>query len=159
MLWGVITSYWLTFLWSLAPFFELRASIPLGYFEYGLSIFESVGVSVIGGILVAFMLLWLLPVLVPFCEKHIPVFHRIIVWVFARTRGRHSKRLELAGEVFLVLLVATPLPGSGAYTGAVLAYLFGMKKPLALGLISLGVVLSGFLVGGMTMGVDLAINN
>ena len=48
-------------------------------------------------------------------------------WLFARTRrrGRLIKRFELIG---LILFVAIPLPVTGAWTGSLAAFLFGVKK-------------------------------
>jgi len=49
-------------------------------------------------------------------------------------------------------LVAIPLPGSGGWTGVLVAWLFGVEKKWAIGLISLGILLAGLLVAGVTTG-------
>ena len=153
-------AYVYTFLWSLVPVVELRGSIPLGYFNFGLSIFEAFLVSVCGGIVVAFCVLFWLPFVVSFVEKRVGFLHRFLLWLFARTRAKHSHRVEMWGAVFLVVLVSLPLPGSGSWTGALLAYLFGMSRFRALLLIALGVVFSGIFVSFLTVvGGQLAIGN
>ncbi len=152
----MVTGYLATFLWSLTPFLELRAAIPLGYLKYNLPLYEAVAISVVGVIFSVLVLLVLLPILVGFFDRHIPFFHRILQAIFARTRAKHSHRMEIVGDVFLIILVALPLPGSGGWTGALLAYLFGVKPRKALLLISTGVVLSGLIVAFLTVsGVEI----
>lgn len=50
------------------------------------------------------------------------------------------------GHLALILFVAVPLPGSGAWTGALVAYLFGVERKKAFGLISAGLIIAGTLV-------------
>ena len=143
--------YIYTLLWSFTPFFELRASIPLGHLQFGLSIYEATAISVIGGILAAAFLIWTLPFFVGFFDRHVPFFHRILEKIFAHTRSKHSHRIEVIGEIALVILVAIPLPGSGSWTGALVSYLFGLPKKKALWLISIGVLCSGIIVAILTI--------
>ncbi len=143
--------YCYTFLWALTPFLELRASIPLGYLKFGLTIYEAVAVSVFGGILAAALLIWILPIVVKFFDQHIPLFHRILQKIFVYTHAKHSHKIEIMGEIALIILVAIPLPGSGSWTGALLAYLFGLPKKIALILIGIGVLLSGIIVALLTL--------
>lgn len=144
-------AYVSTFLWALVPILELRAAIPLGYLTYHLSIYEAVIIASLGGVFSAAVIIYLLPIVVRLADKHWHFFHRLLQRVFLYTRAKHSHRLEILGEVALVLFVAIPLPGSGAWTGALLAYLFGLPQKTALGLISLGVFLSGVIVALITV--------
>ena len=84
----MITGYFYTFLWSLTPFLELRAAIPLGYLKYDIPLYEAVAISVVGVIFSVLVLLVLLPILVGFFDRHIPFFHRILQAIFARTRAK-----------------------------------------------------------------------
>lgn len=147
----MLKGYLFTFLWSLVPVLELRAAIPLGYLTYHLSIYEAVIVASLGGIFSAGLIIYLLPLIVEFTDKHVPFFHRILQRIFLYTRTKHSHRMEIFGEIALVIFVAIPIPGSGAWTGALLAYLFGLPRYLALWLISLGVFLSGIIVALLTV--------
>ena len=58
--------------------------------------------------------------------------------------------MEVFGDIALIVFVAIPLPGSGAWTGSLVAYLFGVKYKKALLLISIGVALSGIIVALLT---------
>ncbi|MCK5246513.1 small multi-drug export protein, partial [Candidatus Bipolaricaulota bacterium] len=64
---------------------------------------------------------------------------------FARSR-RKGRWIERLGSLGLVLLVAIPLPGTGAWTGAIASRLLGIPNKRALLWISVGVVAAGILV-------------
>ena len=69
----------------------------------------------------------------------------VMEWVFARSR-RKGKWIQRLGSIGLVLLVAIPLPGTGAWTGAVASRLLGIPNKKALVWIAVGVVVAGILV-------------
>ena len=145
------SSYLCTFFWSIVPFFEMRASIPLGILTFHLSVIEAVFVSSLGGISIAIIVLKFLPIVMNFLQAHIPLFHRVLDKIFMRTRTEHSKKFNKLGAVFLVLFVAIPIPGSGAFSGALVAYLFGVPYWRAVGLLSLGVLASASIVATITI--------
>ena len=53
----------------------------------------------------------------------------------------------------MVIFVAIPLPITGAWTGSVAAFLFGIPFKRALGLIFIGVLISGLIVTFLTLGI------
>ena len=59
----------------------------------------------------------------------------------------------------MVILVAIPIPGSGGYTGSLVAWLFGVKPKVAIPLIALGVFFAGLIVLGLTNGVRLVLGS
>ena len=71
---------------------------------------------------------------------------KLIDAVLTKTRRQHSARFKKWGALFLPLFISVPLPGSGGFTGALIAYLFGVKKSAAFILISLGIAGSGVIV-------------
>jgi len=76
-------------------------------------------------------------------------------WVAARTR-RKGRVIERLGAIGLVLLVAVPLPGTGAWTGALAAVLLGWSLRRSVPLITLGVLIAGGVVlCGVLLGVRL----
>ncbi len=74
-----------------------------------------------------------------------PLTRGLLEWVFARSR-RKGKWIQRLGPIGLVLLVAIPLPGTGAWTGAIASRLLGIPNKKALPLIAVGVVAAGLLV-------------
>ena len=77
---------------------------------------------------------------------------------FRRYRERLVHRSETTLTKYglfigLAVFVAIPLPGTGAYSGCILAELAGMKKPAAIAAISIGVVVACLLVFLVSVGV------
>ncbi len=148
----MISAYLYTIGWAIMPFVELRAAIPIAYLKFELPIVEGTILATVAGIILTIVVLWLLPHVVRFFENHIPVFHRIMEKIFEKTRQRHSHKMAVLGEIFLVLFVSIPLPGSGAWSGSLIAFLFGVRYWTAVKLISAGVVISGVIVAILTLG-------
>lgn len=75
-----------------------------------------------------------------------------IAWLERRAhlKGRLVRRYRLAG---LVVLVGIPLPGTGAWTGALVAAVLGIRMRHALPAISVGLVIAGMVTTAVTLGV------
>ena len=78
-------------------------------------------------------------------SKH---FHKIPDWLEKSTFSK-SAQIEKYGYLGLFLFVAIPLPGTGAWTGSLIAVLFGMKPKkitfvYLLGVLTLGLIMSLF---------------
>ncbi len=132
------------FLLSMAPISELRGAIPLGVWGYGLSPLEAFAVAIVGNLLAVVPLLLLIEPAHRFAER-IPLFKRIFDWILERTR-RKGKVVEKYEALGLMLFVAIPLPGTGAWTGAFAAFLFDIPFKYSLIAISLGVLIAGVIV-------------
>jgi uncharacterized membrane protein len=140
-----------TVLISAAPVFELRAGLPLALGVFDLPPSTAFLLSVTGNLLVVPPLLWGLA----WAERLFMRWRwsgRFMQWVFARTRSK-GRWVERLGSLGLLLIVAIPLPGTGAWTGSILARLLGIPHRRALLWISLGVLLAGVLVLAASMGV------
>lgn len=133
---------------SAAPVAELRGGLPLAI-SYGISPAAAFFLAVFGN------LLPVLPILVglDWAEKLLrrwPLTNRLLDWIFARTR-RKGRLIERYGALGLVLLVAIPLPATGAWTGAIAAFLFGIPSKRAFPLITAGVLIAGLVVLALTL--------
>jgi len=136
---------WLTtVLIATLPIFELRGAIPVGNRVLGLSLPQAAGYSILGNMLPIIPILLLLGPVSRWLSQ-IEIFRRFFTWLFARTRSRSElvRRYELIG---LMLFVAVPLPMTGAWTGAVAAFLFGIGFWPSLGAIFLGVLIAATIV-------------
>lgn len=127
------------------PVVELRGAIPAGLL-LGLSPLEALGASLIGNLLPVPALVWLLDPVQEWLSRRSRLFARFFEWLFKRTRARHGRKYERFRDVALVAFVAVPLPGTGAWTGAAAAFVFGVRGWRALVLISIGVVVAGLVV-------------
>lgn len=140
-----------TSLLAMLPVGELRVSIPVGVGVYHLSALEAYIWSVIGNILpIIFLLLGLGPAS-DFLRRNSSVFEKFFGWLFERTRRNYSKRFQVLGSLALISLVAVPLPFSGAWTAAIVAFVFGIPFRKALLLIFVGVLIAGGIVTGVTL--------
>lgn len=137
----------LVFLASMTPIGELRLGIPLGK-ALGLSMSSIIVWAIMGNFTIVLILLKILEPMANFFKKHSEFLKKIIENVFDRTRHKHSKLFMEIGAIALVAFVAVPLPGSGGWTGALVAFLFGVTFWRAAGLILLGLVIAAALVAG-----------
>lgn len=137
-------NYLWVFFMAATPIWELRGSIPTGMFAFHLPWPGVFIVSLLGNILpVPFILLLLDPLRKILGQ--IKFIERLLNWVLQRTR-RQSALVERYEKIGLMLFVAVPLPGTGAWSGALIAYLLGMSLRSAFLPISLGVLIAGVIV-------------
>ncbi len=140
---------------SATPIIELRGAIPIGA-AAGLPIWETFLLCVIGNMLpVPFIILfarrlfeWL---------KGFRFFSRPVHWLERRTLKKAStvQKYEILG---LMVFVAIPLPGTGAWTGAILAALLNIRIQRAMPTIFLGVLIAAGVVTSMSYGLIHAIS-
>lgn len=135
----------IVFLSSMLPLTELRGSIPLG-FVMGLEPLNIFFLALIGNIIPCFFILWVLGPISKFLMRHSRFFDKFFTKLFEKTRDKHQDSLEKYGPIFLIVFVAIPLPGSGGWTGSLVAFLFGIKYWKAMGLISVGLTLAGLII-------------
>ncbi len=131
------------FLISMVPIIELRGAIPVGA-ALGLPFWSNYLVSCIGNFLpVPFILLLIRGIIA--WMKTTKRLAGIANWLEDKAaRGSEKvKRYEVLG---LLLFVAIPLPGTGAWTGALVAALMNMKMKRALPSILGGVLIAGVIM-------------
>lgn len=140
-----------TFVLAMLPISELRGAIPYAVTIGNLPWQEAYIIAVIGNFVPVIPILYLIG---PVSERlrKIAFFDRFFTWLFARTRrkGKLIERFEVLG---LMLFVAIPLPITGAWTGTLAAFLFGVKKPVAIPSILLGICIAGVVVTLASLGV------
>ncbi|WP_457637700.1 COG2426 family protein [Oceanithermus sp.] len=142
--------FWVFFV-SMLPVVELRGAVPLGI-GLGLPPWAAALAALLGNLLIVPFLLWLVPGIVDWFSRY--------QW-FAKAWDRLEARLRLKGEdaiqrygaLGLLLFVAIPLPGSGAWTGSLIAVVLGLKKRYAAPAIALGVLAADVLVTLAATGV------
>ena len=140
----------MVFAMAMVPVVELRGAIPLGV-SMGLPPLTVYVLAVLGN---------LLPV--PFI---ILLVRRVFDWLRkgrfwgpkitamerrAHLKGRLVRKYRLPG---LIVLVAVPLPGTGAWTGALVAALFDIRLRSALPAILLGVAIAGGIMLAVSCGL------
>lgn len=135
-----------TFFLAMTPIGELRASLPVALTVYNMNWLLAFLVSVIGNLVPVVILLLFLGPVSQWLSLKFKICNKFFSWLFERTRKKSSARIEKYGSIALVSFVAIPLPFTGAWTGAIAAFLFNIPFKKSFPLISLGVVIAGIIV-------------
>lgn len=137
---------------SMLPISELRGGIPYAIAN-GVKPINAFIFCVIANILVIFIVFFFLDYL----HKHfmkINFYRRLFEIYINRSRRKLENHVGTRLEsIMLFLFVAVPLPLTGAYTGSVLAWLFGLNRKKSFIAIALGVIIAGIIVTLATVGV------
>lgn len=142
--------YFLTFGMAMIPVVELRGAIPFGLAQ-GLAPMEAYLVSVLGNMVPVPFIVLLIRYIFELMSK-IPFVKKIIDSLVAKAhlKGRIMRKYRLFG---LFLLVAVPLPGTGAWTGALVAAILEIRLKLALPIILAGVLVAGMIMLAASCGI------
>ncbi len=137
--------YLTVFIISMLPIVELRGAIPVGYNVMGLDIIPVILIAIIGNLLPV-------PILVLFGGKVLNYFAS-----FPRFGKPFRKILEIGEKKVkkmkktlfwgLFTFVAIPLPGTGAWTGALISITLGLDlkrsvPPIVLGVLGAGAIIT-----------------
>ncbi|MBQ2766473.1 MAG: small multi-drug export protein [Clostridia bacterium] len=135
---------WVAFI-SMVPIIELRGAIPAGYL-LDLPWYSCMLASVVGNCIpVPFILLFIRAILDWMKRCPIALFAKIALWL-ERKANKHADKVNSYAFWGLLILVAIPLPGTGAWTGALVAALFRVKPKIAVPAIILGVIGAAIIV-------------
>ena len=136
---------------AMLPISELRGAIPYAITIGKMPWQEAYVISVIANFIPVIFILWLIGPVSEYLRRF-PIFDRFFNWLFARARrkGKMIERFEILG---LILFVAIPLPVTGAWTGSVAAFIFDIKKRVALPAIFVGIMIAGVIVTLASLGV------
>jgi len=137
----------------MSPIIELRGAIPIALEVYDLPVWSAFIFSILGNIAPVFFILHFLERVSNYLSRRSYFFNRFFIWLFSRTRRNNEKKFEKWGKFALVIFVAIPLPLTGSWTGALCAFLFGIRPKEAFPLISLGVAIAGLIVVLATKGI------
>ena len=147
----IIGKMTMTFLISMLPVVELRLGLPYGIaigLKYPLALLS----AIVGNLLpVPFIILFIKNILA-FLRRKIAKMDGFISRIEERGHLK-SEVVKKYGAIGLCLLVAIPLPGTGAWTGALVAALMGMELKRAMPSIVIGVLIAAAIMTGVTFGI------
>ena len=140
------------FLIAMVPLVECRGAIPFGMVVLKMPMWEVLPIAIAGNILpVPFLLLLIRPVIA--WLKTTKLFHPLAVWIAGKADTRKDQVLKYS-KWGLFLFVAIPIPGTGAWTGALIAALLEMKVKSAFVTILLGMICAALIMTLGSMIVD-----
>jgi len=148
---------------TLVPAFELRASIPYGILGGNISLPFGItvhgmkmdwrivfAICVFSNIILGTLFFPLLNRIMNIMER-IPIVEKLWIKFILHAQKKLTPYVRRWGVIGVALFIAIPLPGSGAYTGAVGAYLMGMRYKRFLIANVIGVILAGIAVTAATL--------
>lgn len=140
----------MTFLISMVPVVELRGAIPIGV-AHGLNFWVAIAVSIVGNLVpVPFIIIFIRKIFAWLCTKSAWLNNLV-----TRLENRALKKTDTVRKFKfwgLFIFVAIPLPGTGAWTGALVAAMLEMRVKDAFPAIALGVLTAGIIVAFVTYG-------
>ena len=139
------------------PVLELRASIPVGS-SLGLNAWQCAVAAIVGNMIpVPFVILFIRKIFA-YLKENWPKLSRFV----ERLEAKAEKKKPLVQKyaiLGLTLLVAIPLPGTGAWTGALVAAMLDIRLKRAIPCILLGVVIAAVIVTMITYGIRIGIGS
>ena len=147
---GIQMKELVVFIISLIPTIELRGGIIAGYL-LGLPWLRNLVVAVIANVIPVPFILFFIKKVLAFMRKH-GILVKLVDWIEARGQSKSSevKKYEVFG---LMLFVAIPLPGTGAWTGSLVAALLEMDVKKAMLSVFAGVLVAGFIMTVLSYGL------
>lgn len=142
----------ITFIISMLPVVELRLAIPVGV-SLGLPVWKAAVISIVGNLLPAPFIIAFIRVLMDWLRDRAAWMQRFVAWLEKKGTGPKADRVRRYEFWGLLVLVAIPLPGTGAWTGALIAALLDIRMRRALPPIVLGVMAAALIVSLATAGV------
>ena len=140
----------IVFIVSLMPILELRGGL-LAASLLGLEPLPSYIICIIGNLIPIPLILWFLDRIFAFMKRH-NILTKFVL--FCERKGNEKKgQIEKYGFWGLVLFVGIPLPGTGAWTGCLIAALLNMDKKKAMGYAILGVIMAGIIMMVFSYGI------
>lgn len=138
-----------TLLIAMVPVLELRGAIPIGV-SMGLHPVLATLIAVVGNFLPILPILLLLTKIFDFLRER--KFSKKFITQLEKRVEKKRDVVDKYGWIGLIILVAIPLPGTGAWTGALVAGVLEMKTKTAASAIAAGILIAGLIVSLVTFG-------
>ena len=139
-----------TLVTAMMPILEIRGAIPVGVAS-GLDPWLAFAVGFVGNMLPIPILILLTRKIIEWLKKH-NMLVKLTAWL-ENKGSKGAQKVQKYSFWGLFILVAIPLPGTGAWTGALVASLLDMRIKRALPAIAMGVAVAGLIVLLVTYGV------
>ena len=140
---------------SMVPVIELRGAIPVGL-SMGLPFYAVFLMALLGNLAPVPFLIFFTRRVFEWLRKKSAFLERMVSKMERKAESKEEllKKYELLG---LCILVAIPLPGTGAWTGSLVAAVFNIRLRHAFPAIALGVLIAGIIVSIVSYGVSIFI--
>ena len=138
------------FFGSMLPLLEARYLIPYAMLGLNWDWWQAFPIAIIGNFLPIPFILLFFKYVEKFLRKN-NFWTRILNWLFERTRKKANSRIRRYEYLGLLIFIAIPLPFTGAWTGALIAYLFDLDFTKSLITIFIGLVIAAIIMIALTL--------
>ena len=152
--WGKIL---MTLVISMVPVIELRGAIPIAVGN-GLNPYIAIPLAIIGNLIPVPFIIVFIKRIFAWMRKKSEWLNRLVT----KIENRAEKKMGTVQKCAfwgLFIFVAIPLPGTGAWTGALIAAMLDMRLKKAFPAIVLGVLTAGIIVAFVSYGADAVIGS
>jgi uncharacterized membrane protein len=137
---------WLsTIVIAMLPIVELRGALPAAMNVFKLEWGVAILLSIIGNMIPIPFLMFFFQYVERFLRRW-KIFRIFFDRLFESTRRKGERKVQVWGDIGLILFVAVPFPITGAWTGTLAAYLLKLNRFRAFLSILVGVVIAGFIM-------------
>lgn len=144
------TGIWTVFFTAMLPLWELKGAIPMGIIGFNMSMEQAFWIAYLGSCIPCiFIIFFIEKFLNRLTESKVKFFKKVAVWIKGKVR-KHQNKINKYGYLGVFLFVAIPLPGTGIWTGSLLAAMLGLKPKLVIPLIFIANLVAGLAMLGIT---------
>ena len=147
---GGIHPVWICFIISMVPFIELRGGL-LAAALLGVDIFLAIPICILGNIIPIPFILWFITPIFKWLKK--TKLFRPLVEKLEKKATDKSDKIEKGYFWGLALFVGIPLPGTGAWTGSLIAALLDIPKKKSIPAILLGIAIATVIMSLVSYGL------
>lgn len=138
------------FIVSMLPIIELRGGL-IAAALLDLSLFKAFVICYIANIIPVPFILWFIRIVLDWMRK-VKIFKKFVTWLDKKVEKKKGQ-IEKFGFWGIVAFVGIPLPGTGAWTGALIAAMLDMDKKKAFLATALGVLIAGIIMAIFSYGI------
>ncbi len=147
-----------TLVLAMIPVGELRGALPIALTIYKLPVLQAAFWAVLGNMIPVWFLLIFFEKVSKWLMERSDFWNRFFEKLFERTQHKLEDKVEKYGVWALTLFVAIPLPVTGAWTGSLAAFVFGLPRKQAFFAILAGVIIASVIVTLITLGATATVN-
>lgn len=152
LLGGKVSGEAIIFIISMIPILELRGGLlAASPALLNVPILKAIPICIIGNLLPIPFILLLIEKVLNGMER-VPGLSKVAIWVRQKA-DKNKGQIEKFGFWGLVLFVGIPLPGTGAWTGSLIAALLHMKFGKAIGAILCGIIMATVIMSLLSYGL------
>lgn len=139
-----------TFIASMIPAVEVKGAIPFGV-ALGMPVLAAYATALLGSTIVICFLAFVTNWFYRKCKEK-NILRRFIGWIEKITVKNHEK-IEKWGPLAILVYVAVPIPGTGTWTGSIIAGVLNMKPRTIIISVFCGNVIAGMIMSLASKGV------